>query len=411
MDHSEQKDGRFMKWTSALRQDPSLQNALNQIIDEIRSQIGNKPIDLAFLFISPHFQPRAQEILESINESLQCGTLVGCSGGGIIGAGKEVEHRPAIALTVARLPQVEIASFHLDSGDLPDLDASPKKWQESFQIEADRKPHFILFADPFSFDVERGLIGLDFAYPEATKIGGLASGGGGAGQNALFLNRKVYHSGIVGVALSGNIEIDTLVAQGCRPIGTPLPITRCNRNLLMELDHKPPLEVLQEIYEQLSEEDQKLMQHSLFLGLAMTPFKETLVRGDYLIRNLVGMDSKTGSLAVGALLREGQMVQFHLRDAETSAEDLKWYLTQYQLEGKARSAKGALLFSCLGRGEHLYGKPNHDSELFHARLGPLPLGGFFCNGEIGAVGGSTFLHGYTSCFGIFKPAVQETSNG
>ncbi|TAK05789.1 MAG: hypothetical protein EPO39_10560, partial [Candidatus Manganitrophaceae bacterium] len=364
-----------------------------------------------FLFISPHFQQRYQEILETINKSLRCETVVGCSGGGIIGGGKEVEHRPAIALTAARLPGVEVASFHLDSTDLPDLDASPKKWQECFQIQTDRKPHFILFADPFSFDVEKGLIGLDFAYPNATKIGGLASGGSGEGQNALFLNRKVHPSGFVGVALCGNIAMDTLVAQGCRPIGTPLPITKCNRNLLIALDHKPPVEVLQELYEQLSEEDQRLMQHSLFLGLAMTPFKETLMRGDFLIRNLIGMDSKTGSLAVGALLREGQMVQFHLRDAETSTEDLTWYLTEYLMEGKARSARGALLFSCLGRGEHLYGKPNHDSELFHARVGPLPLGGFFCNGEIGAVGGTTFLHGYTSCFGIFKPASQDTSSG
>jgi len=393
-----------MQWASSLCQDPSPQNALKQVLQDILAQIGKNPIDLAFLFTWSHFQNDQEGLLKEITESLSCRTLVGCSGGGIIGGGKEVEHRPAIALTVAHLPGVEITSFHLDSSDLPDLDASPKKWQGCFQVGSDPQPHFILFADPFSFDVERGLVGLDFAYPGATKIGGLASGGNGTGQNLLFLNQNLYRSGLVGVALRGDIAIDTIVAQGCRPIGTPLPITQCNRNLLIALDHKPPLEVLQEIYEQLNEEDQKLMQHSLFLGLAMTPFKETLMRGDFLIRNLIGMDSKTGSLAVGSLLREGQMVQFHLRDAETSIEDLKWHLTQYQMEGKARTARGALLFSCLGRGEHLYGKPNHDTDLFHARVGPLPLGGFFCNGEIGAVGGSTFLHGYTSCFGIFKPA-------
>ena len=404
MDRLEQKNDFSMQWASSLGQGPSLQNALDQIIREIRSQIGTVPIDLAFLFTSPHFQNDHEEILKALNGSLACEVLVGCSGGGIIGGGKEVEHRPAIALTAARLPGVKTTPFHLDSSGLPDLDASPKRWQEYFQVGSDRRLHFILFADPFSFDVERGLIGLDFAYPDATKIGGLASGGGGAGQNALFLNGKVHRSGLVGVALSGNIEIDTLVAQGCRPIGSPLPITQCNRNLLIALDHKPPVAALQELYQELSEEDQKLMQHSLFLGLAMTPFKETLARGDFLIRNLIGVDSKTGSLAVGALLREGQMVQFHLRDADTSAEDLTWYLTQYQMEGKTRSARGALLFSCLGRGEHLYGIPNHDSDLFRAKMGPLPLGGFFCNGEVGAVGGTTFLHGYTSCFGIFKPA-------
>jgi len=398
-----------MKWASALSEGKSTPDVIAELTNSIRAQMGDEPIDLAFLFVSPALLNETTPA--AVMESIGCESLVGCSGGGIIGGGREIERMPAASLIAARLPEVEITLFHRDSSDLPDLDASPKRWQSCFQVDPERKSQFVLFADPLTFDAEKGLMGLDFAYPRAVKVGGLVSGGSGPGENALFLNQKVHRSGMVGVALSGNIEIDTIVAQGCRPIGTPLAITKCDRNLLTELDHKPPLKVLQELYEQLSEADQRLMQHSLFLGLAMTPFKETLTRGDFLIRNLIGMDSKTGSLAVGAFLREGQLVQFHLRDAETSTEDLKWYLTEYQMEGKARSAKGALLFSCLGRGAHLYGKPNHDSELFHNRVGPLPLGGFFCNGEIGAVGGTTFLHGYTSCFGIFKPSSPQPSNG
>ena len=104
---------------------------------------------------------------------------------------------------------------------------------------------------------------------------------------------------------------------------------------------------------------------------------------------------------MGALLRRGQTVQFHLRDAHTSEEDLRHLLHQYSpLRDKA---KGALLFSCLGRGQFLYGRPDHDSRLFHGNVGPVPLGGFFCNGEIGPVAGTTYLHGYTSCFGVFRP--------
>jgi small ligand-binding sensory domain FIST len=398
-----------MKWASALSKGRSTPDVIGALTKAIRTQMEDEPIDLAFLFVSSTLLD--VNLPAGVMEAIGCKNLVGCSGGGIIGGGEEIERRPAAALITARLPEVEITLFHVDSSDLPDLDASPKRWQSCFQIDPGKKSQFVLLADPLTFDAERGLMGLDFAYPTAVKVGGLASGGSNPGENALFLNQKIHRSGLVGAALNGNIEIDTIVAQGCRPIGVPLPITKCDRNLLMELDHKPPLEVLQELYEQLNEDDQRLMQHSLFLGLAMTPFKETLTRGDFLIRNLIGMDSKAGSLAVGAFLRESQRVQFHLRDSETSAEDLKWYLTQYQMEGKARSAKGALLFSCLGRGEHLYGKPNHDSDLFYSRIGPLPMGGFFCNGEIGAVGETTFLHGYTSCFGIFKPASPQPSNG
>ncbi|MBI3598133.1 MAG: FIST C-terminal domain-containing protein [Nitrospirae bacterium] len=263
-------------------------------------------------------------------------------------------------------------------------------------------PHFMLLADPFTMDVERTLQGLDYAYPNAVKIGGLASGAEGAGQTGLFVNKERYRSGIVGIALSGNIAIDTIVAQGCRPIGNPFSITKCEKNLLVEIDGQKPIDVLQTLYQELSEPDQRLMQHSLFIGLAMTPFKENLSRGDFLIRNMIGVDARTGAITLGALLREGQTAQFHLRDKETSSEDLKWYLAQYQIEKKPKSARGALMFSCLGRGAHLYGEPDFDTRLFHAQLGSVPMGGFFCNGEIGAVGRTTFLHGYTSCLGIFR---------
>lgn len=392
-----------MKWASAASEEASLQKSIEELTGKIKNQMGEGPIDLAFLFASSHFQKEYAEIPAALSKSLGCKTLIGCSAGGVIGGGKEIEQKPAITLTAARLPGVEIIPFHLDNSDLPDLDASPKSWQACFNVAADGKPHFILLADPYTFDAEKGLMGLDFGFPASVKVGGLASGGA-VNRNALFLNDVSYPSGMIGVALSGNIQVDTIVAQGCRPIGEPLSITRCDRNLLIEIDHKPSLLVLQELYEKLNEEDQKKMQHSLFLGLAMTPFKEDLTRGDFLIRNLIGVDSKSGNIAVGAHLREGQTIQFHLRDEETSADELQWLLTQYQVEGASHSAKGALLFSCLGRGIHLYGEADHDSRLFQAKIGPIPLGGFFCNGEIGAVGQTTFLHGYTSCFGIFKPA-------
>lgn len=396
-----------MKWASTFSEGGSLQTCIKKCAEAIQDEFGSRPVDLAFLFISNHFENEFESVHGILSGALGCKTLIGCSAGGVIGGGREIEHRPALTLTAAELPGVDIRPFHVDNSDLPDLDASPKTWQAAFwegrkPIEAELPPQFVVLADSFSFDAEKGLMGLDFAYPQSVKVGGLASGGGGPGQNALFLNGRLYRSGMIGVGLTGNVKIDTIVAQGCRPIGAPLSITRCDRNLLVELDNKPPLVILQELYEQLDDEDQKKMQHSLFLGLAMTPFKENLSRGDFLIRNLIGMDPKSGNIAIGALLREGQTVQFHLRDAETSADELLWLLTEYQVEGNSSSAKGALLFSCLGRGEHLYGKPDYDTALFHSKIGPLPMGGFFCNGEIGAVGGTTFLHGYTSCFGIFK---------
>ena len=179
-------------------------------------------------------------------------------------------------------------------------------------------------------------------------------------------------------------------------------ITSSRQNVLAELDGHPPMAVLQDLYRSLPERDQQLMSNSLFLGVVMDELLDSPAQGDFLIRNVVGMDQRTGSLAVGEMLKEGQLVQFHLRDAETSAQDLTLVLERYAADNRENEVPGALLFSCLGRGQYLYGRPNHDTDIFREKLGQVPLGGFFCNGEIGPVGGTTFLHGYTSSFGLFR---------
>jgi small ligand-binding sensory domain FIST len=154
----------------------------------------------------------------------------------------------------------------------------------------------------------------------------------------------------------------------------------------------------------MGDHDRALAVRSLFVGVVMDEFSEEPKAGDFLIRNIIGIDPKGGAVAVGEHLQEGMRVRFHLRDAETSAEDLHTVLSGYEDTLPNRDAvSGALLFSCVGRGEHLYRKPNFDTGIFRQHLGEVPVGGFFCNGEIGPVGGTTFLHGYTSSFGLFRP--------
>ena len=390
-----------MKWASAISEISTLQEALEQCAASIRDQLGEAP-QLAVAFVSPHYQPDYARVGPMLNDLLGAEHSFGCSGGGIIGAGLEVEQRPAVSVTAASLPGVDIEAFHLDGDKLPDLDAGPDKWTELLGVSEDQDPQFVLLADPFSFPVQNLIMGLDFAYPRAAKIGGLASGAQRPGDNALFLDGAVHGSGAIGLALHGNIMVDTVVAQGCRPIGESMRITSSQRNVLVELDGEPPMAVLQDLFRTLSERDRQLMGHSLFLGVVMDELVDTPVQGDFLIRNVVGMDQKTGSLAIGEMLKEGQLVQFHLRDAETSTQDLTFVLERYAAENRENEVPGALLFSCLGRGEYLYGRPNHDTDIFRDKLGQVPLGGFFCNGEIGPVGGTTFLHGYTSSFGLFR---------
>lgn len=378
-----------------------MESAIKEAALSVKQQLNGETPDLITLFVSRPFADRYEEAGALLAERLPGRVVLGASAAGVIGNAQELEGKPCISVTAALLPGVKIHAFSIQDEDLPDLDESPRAWEKLIGLFPTENPQFILLADPFSFRLENFLMGLDFAFPKSSKVGGLASGGNQPGRNALYLNNLCLRTGLVGVALTGDIELETVVAQGCRPIGQPLRITECKDNILITVDGQPPVQVLQTLFMALSERDQQLMKQALFLGLAMTATKDKLLPGDFLIRNIIGVDNDHGSVAVGALLRPGQTVQFHLRDSKSSTEDLRAVFERVG-DNKTKT-RGALLFSCVGRGKSLYGRPNHDTSFFVQNVGPVPLGGFFCNGEIGPVGGTTYLHGYTSSFGLFRP--------
>ncbi len=398
-----------MQWASAISCESNLATAMTELKRELVEQLGSTRPDLVCAFVSQGYEGDYEQIPDLVRQHLAPGALIGCTAMGVIGAGREIEQhiaeQSALSLTAALLPEVDLYSFHLEAADLPDPDAGPEEWANTLKVPREPAAHFILLADmggPPPFDPRPLLMGLDFAYGDSTKMGGLASA---MEDNYLFLDRAALTSGLVGVALQGNVAVDTIVAQGCRPIGEPMTITECNMNILLELDQRPAAQVLMELYESLSPEDQKLMSrpYALHLGIASTEFQDEFKQGDFLIRNLEAMNLEKGFISIGDILRQGQTVQFHLRDADAAATDLDLMLGRHQSQSVPTEPAGALLFTCNGRGQLFFGRNNHDSDLFANSMGEIPLGGFFCGGEIGQVGPSTYLHGYTSSFGIFRP--------
>jgi small ligand-binding sensory domain FIST len=402
-----------MKWASGISQEPSTDDALVQAATRVTTQLQGSEPDVVFVFASPEHAPSYPRLPELVQAAFPSAFVFGASAGGVIGGDhREVEEGAALSLTAAVLPGVERRTVRFDdvgAREAPDLEALGG--QLGLPGEGGGGPGepaaLLLLADPFSFDVERVLSPLDRLLPRAPKVGGLASGAGRPGEAALFVGDRVHRDGAVGLLLSGNVRVDPIVAQGCRPIGEPFIVTRYEENLILELDRGRPLDVLRRLAESLPQRDQSLLRHSLFLGVQMREQRGPYVKGDFLIRNLLGLDRDRGALAVGTRIEDYQVVQFHLRDAETSADDLRWHLATYRETAGADDPggpAGALLFSCLGRGEGLYGEPGHDSRAFREELGErVPVGGFFCNGEIGPVGGQTFVHGYTSSFAVFRP--------
>ena len=391
-----------MRWGSAVSNNASLEGAVEECVSSVLDGLEGLRPDLAFVFLSAAHAPAYDEVPGLVRRGLGDCPLLGCSGGGVIGAGREVEGGPGLAIAAAAMPEAELSLFHVENDGLPDQDSPPERWWEVVGSSPDGQPDFILLADPFSFAADRLIAGLDYAFPGSATIGGLASGAHGPGGNALYVGDEVRTSGAIGVAVAGSVTIDTVVAQGCRPIGAPMQVTSCADNWLLALDGKTPVQALVDVMGRLDEGERNLARHSLFLGVAMDRLDETPSMGDFLIRNIVGVDQSRGYLAIGELPSEGQLVQFHLRDAQTSTEDLDAMLNRYSIEHPIYEETGALLFSCLGRGLNLFGRADHDTDMFREKVNAMPLTGFFCNGEIGPVGGTTFLHGYTSSFGIFR---------
>ena len=418
------------QWTCALSTRVSLEAAVKDVVERATAALVG-PADLAIVFISSAFASEYSRLMPLLKEALdsyydELPAVIGCGGGGVVGThadGRtdELEDEPALSLTLASLPGAQVTPFHISNGDLPDLDSPPDAWSVLVGVDPQHQPDFVLLADPALKEINELLQGLDYAYPGSVKIGGLASGAAMRSGRVLFYDYGAYGEGAVGLALTGAVKIDPIVAQGCRPIGKPFWVTECDRNIVLKVeeqtepdqmsgdgDDRPPLFVLRELIQTLEESDRQLAEEALFVGVARDEFRQTLEPGDFLIRNLLGMDPSVGALAIGDRIRAGQRIQFHLRDASTSAEDPELLLQRYMLKASETPDQskpvGALMFACLGRGAGLYGEPNFDSGVLRQVVGPLPVGGFFCNGELGPVGNTTFVHGYTSVFGLIRPA-------
>lgn len=384
-----------MQFAAALSKTVDTESAARAVAEDILAQLGAAPIDLACVFFSAHHAGRADVLASMLTERLCPRLLIGCSGEGVISGAEELETAPAVTLWAAVLPGVGLDSFR----------SSFSPTQDQFQLSGWPSPGagdapFLLFADPFTTPVQEVLGLFDERYPGANVIGGLAGGGHEAGMNRLILHDHVLDGGLVGVRLSGPIDVRPIISQGCRLIGDRFVVTKSEGNLIHELGGAPALERLQTVFESLGEKDRSRAHRALHLGIVIDEHRNRFERGDFLIRNLLGADQTTGAIAVGDVVQEGQTVQFHLRDADSASEDLNVLLAADRVRHPHRPL-GALVFSCCGRGRGLFGRPNHDAAAAAERLGPIPIAGFFAQGEIGPIGNRNFLHGYTASLALF----------
>ena len=369
-------------------------------VEELTSSTTDS-YDLGFVFISSPNKVNAEEILMLLKKRINIRHFIGCSCAGVIGSEKEIERKPATVLILAKIPDVKFIPFSMKQTELEILN-SKEDWYNFFEIFPNEKPVFVVFPDPFKFDMNSFLEKINSVYPGCPVIGGVASGAFKPGENTLILNDTQLDEGLVGMILTGGVAVETVVSQGCRPIGETFIVTKAQDNVIYQLGGRPFLDVLQEILHKSPARDKLLAQEAVFVGIAMDEYRHEFKRGDFLIRGLMGIDQATGAGAIADYIKSGQTIQFHVRDAATATEDLNALLIAQQRKTKQKP-KGALVFSCNGRGENLFREKDHDIKLIQEHLGPIPAAGFFCAGEIGPVGQNNFLHGFTNSIALFYP--------
>lgn len=376
---------------------------LQRWAEELRAQLTAPRVTLGLVFMSPRLFSSAGQILEVLRVHAQIPLLVGCSSQGLIAGAEELEDDPGLTLGLYALPGADLRAFHFTQEQVEEADG-PGYWRLETGVEAGQTNGWIAFIDPFHLDSETWLRTWNEAYSPLPVLGGLASGEFTEQRTQVYLNGDVFEEGGVAFSVGGEVKLAGVISQGCTPIGETWTLTKVEQNIIHEIGNRPAYEVLAQTFSELTPEEQRKSRGNLFIGLVVNEYLEDFHRGDFLIRNLLQADPRSGSIAVGALPRAGQMVQFQRRDAMAATEDMSELLGHAKSELSRATVYGGCLCSCNGRGRNLFGHPNHDAGMVQQQLGPLGLAGFFCNGEIGPIGERNFLHGFTASLALFVKA-------
>ncbi len=387
-----------MPFTVGLSQhaDPGI--ATGEIVGRVLETLGVQP-DVAVLFTSGEHMGNTDEIAAAVLELLNPGAFIGTAAVSVAAGEREIEEETAAVLWVGSLgggnaPRARAVRL----GGVPDPAADDEALAAALdEVHAAGDLSMIVLADPYSYPVDAALGHWAERWPDVSVLGGLSSGAPMPGGNRIVVDGGVHRDGAAALIVGGSATVTHLVSQGCRPIGQPYIITEAEGNVVKSLGGMPPFERLQQVFSKLDPADQRLVQRGLHVGRVTDERKIDFERGDFLIRGVLGADRESGAIAIGDEAPIGATVQFHVRDADTANEDLRAALAH------SPQTEGALLFTCNGRGTHLFDAPHHDASALVDQTS-AEVAGMFCAGEIGPVGARSYVHGFTASMALFSDA-------
>jgi small ligand-binding sensory domain FIST len=352
---------------------------------------------LACVFVRAANPEDVAAALTAAQRTIGARHAIGCSSThGVIGGGHGIEDVSAVSVFVASGSDLYVRSFHLEV--MPTNDSIAVVGMP--EVEPSDQVALVL-ADAYSFPVEGFVESSGTSLRGLPVAGGIAVGGQGSGSTRLLIDDRVVERGAVGLVLSGPVAVEALVSQGCRPVGNPMTVTRCEGNVVLELAGRPALQRLEDLLLSLDPDDQVIAATGLQIGVMHDEYLDTHEQGDYLVRNLVRIDVDRAAIVIADDVEVGQTISFQLRDPAAASDDLQRKLAEWGTANSASRAAGALIFSCNGRGEAFFSSSDHDAVTVRDQLGGAEVAGYFAAGEIGPVTGRNHLHAFSASLVVF----------
>lgn len=341
-------------------------------------QLGAIPsqASLGFLYVSDAFAGELDAILAFFKGATGVPHWTGSLGVGVCATGVEYLEEPAMAVMLAEFAAADFSMLPVLSTPR-DIETQPSEAYFAIVHGDPANTHIQELIDALSEHVSSGFV-----------VGGLSSSRGETAQ----ISDGVVRGGLSGVLLSERVRLATRLTQGVSPLGPRHRVTTANKNIIGSLDHRPALDVMKEEIGEVLARDLRRAAGYIFVGLP--------VRGsdtnDYLVRNILGVDPQNNLVAIGEYLEPGDELLFCRRDQQSAEDDLLRMLSAIGTQLNA-PIRGGVYYSCLGRGQHMFGSPNRELGLIRDTLGDFPLVGFFANGEIS----HNRLYGYTGVLTLF----------
>lgn len=348
------------------------------------AQLGTipAPANVGFLYVTDALASSLPDILAYLQTHTGVVHWTGTVGTGICASGREYHDQPAMSLMLGSFPAEHFRMLPSLTDNLDSFVQSEQRWLGQHDY------HFgIVHGDPRNMGLPQLLGNVGDAVRGGFLVGGLASSRQGYAQIA----DGIVEDTLSGILFDAQIPVATALTQGCAPFGKSHTITSCQRNIAVRLDDRPALDVFrEEIGELLA---RNLTRAAQTIGVAL-PVQGSDT-GDYLVRNLMGIDENNKLLAIGEMLNSGQSLQFCRRDPASAEADLRRMLRE--LKERAPHAKGGVYYTCVGRGPNLFDSNSGELRIIQEELGDIPLTGFYCNGEIS----HNRLYGYTGVLTLF----------